>query len=201
MKKWILLILGLLLAGCGSQEKVIDRSEGKYYTAEILSTGRDYGQRLKISGKDQSFTLDLSEINPWKVEFCNLDGGEEELAIGVFKESPLHKIMAKRVFFYNIGEGRLVPKYRMSRLSYPFDDFALADVDGCGNDELIALERTKDGRFQLGGYQWFGFVFERVYSGEVWDEAYELDGERGLFLADGENIYPIVLIEGELRLE
>lgn len=121
----------------------------------------DTSRRLTVAGAN-NFTTDLSPVFPWKLKFCNLDGGEPELCIGVIKKSPLHQVLMKRLFFYNLGANGLIPKYRMSRTVYPFLDAVIRDVTGDGHDDLITLEFNDSGNFVLGLYEWQFFGFERT---------------------------------------
>ena len=135
------------------------------------------------SGKKQgSPVFRLKKLNPWKLMAGDVDGdGELEIAVGVYKKSRYDPILEKRPFFYNWKKGRLVPKWLGSRLSRRFDDFVLADLDGDGSHELVALERVKDrsgagvkggssdsvadkvgNKYVLGVYKWHSFGFSWV---------------------------------------
>lgn len=102
----------------------------------------------------------LGSLNPWKVLIADADGdGLEEIAVGVYKKSRFHPIMAKRLFVYSWdGEG-LQPKWLGSRLSRPFTDFAFMD------GKLVAIEETRDQAMELAVYEWNGFGFSREWSG------------------------------------
>lgn len=42
--------------------------------------------------KTTLYSDDLTKIKPWKIKFGNLIGKEEpEIALGIYKETPLHK--------------------------------------------------------------------------------------------------------------
>lgn len=174
--KTILFLLSvcLLLFGCEKKQYIIDQASFESYQAELRSSNPDTGERLYIKTGESEFEIEMAEIKPWRVDFCNVDGGEIELALGVYKESPLHEVEMKRLFFYNLREDRIKPKYRMSRLTYPFDDYILTDIDRDGRDEIIAIEVTEEGGHMLGGYRWTNFAFERSYSGEEIDREGEI---------------------------
>ena len=67
-----------------------------------------------------------------------------------------------RPFVYGWDGTRLYPKWLGSRLSRPFDDAVLGNVDGDAAAELVAVEHTRDGRRELAAYDWSGFGFERA---------------------------------------
>lgn len=162
--------------------KLMDSSEIGNFKAEII-----FPSDLRVTYGEKEFLLDGSKMRPWKVEFCNIDGGEPELLVGVYKESPHHKEEAPRPFFYNIDleAGRLKAKIRLSRLSNPLKDFIMLDIDGDGRDEIVSLELAKDGTCMIGGYKWTNFAFERAYTSEPLDGKIEfLDKEGKIGIED-----------------
>lgn len=169
MKKIILslLVLMFILTGC-SKTNIIDFDESGDLKVQVLGTDKTFGEKIQITTKDQDFKIDVKGMNPWKIEICNIDGGDLELAIGVYKESPHHREKAKRVFLYNIDykKKRLQPKIRISRLNNPLEDFIMKDIDENGQDNIIALEKLKDGTYQLAAYKWTNFSFDRPYTSE-----------------------------------
>lgn len=134
----------------------------------VILTGRrwqEFGSDIVIysivNGKKEVFRRDISHLKPWKIDIGDVDGdGNLEIAIGVYKESPLHPIMAKRPFIYNFNGNDLIPKWRGSRLSRPFSDFLLFDVDQDGVCEIVAIEDLADGGHIINSYKWKGFGFE-----------------------------------------
>lgn len=202
MKKIILSlwVLALILTGC-SKTKVIDFDECGDLKVQILGPDKTYGDEIQITTKDQDFKIDVKGMNPWKIEICNIDGGDLELAIGVYKESPHHRERAKRVFLYNIDyeKKRLQPKIRISRLNNPLEDFIMKDIDENGQDNIIALEKLKDGTYQLAAYKWTNFSFDRPYTCEIFEEKIiflDKDGriqvgeeEKNLYLQGGQILW------------
>ncbi|MDO5028694.1 MAG: hypothetical protein Q4E36_05455, partial [Bacillota bacterium] len=170
MKKIILCLIGLvfLVSACEQEKIIIDSDTRADTSISIVGTDKTYGDQIHIKNPSYDFYIDVEGMNPWKIQFCNIDGGQEEVAIGVYKESPHHKVMAKRVFLYNIDyeRQRLSPKIRISRLSNPLEDFIMADLDQEGRDSIISLERLKDGSSQLAAYKWTNFSFDRSYSSQ-----------------------------------
>lgn len=169
MKKIILslFVLAFILTGC-SKANVIDFDEREDLKVQILGQDQTFGNEIQITTKDQDFIIDVEGMNPWKIQICNIDGGDLELAIGVYKESPHHREKVKRVFIYNIDyeKKKLQPKIRISRLNNPLEDFIMKDIDENGQDNIIALEKLKDGSYQLAAYKWTNFSFDRPYSSE-----------------------------------
>ena len=124
----------------------------------------DEAKRGKAEGAPslkEIYRYDMAEINPWKVQTCDVDGdGEKEISIGVFKKARFHPVMAKRPFIYSLTDGCLSPKLLGSRLSRPFTDYIFSDINSDGKDELIAIEYLADGRKAVNTYSWKGFGFE-----------------------------------------
>lgn len=196
---WLFLILSMV--GCGPKEQVLDRAESNEYVLEIISTGMTYGEKLVIKKGDETYTIEMAEMNPWRVEFCNVDGGEPEVALGVYKESPFHEVMARRIFFYNLDGTALVPKYRMSRLSYPFVDFTMYDLDEDGRDEILAVEWMKDGGQRVGAYEWTNFGFERVYESDPLPEDAHASEEEHYAFYDEKGNFKFRLKDGGIEWE
>lgn len=169
------------------EKNLIDEAGFEDINVEILSSNKEYGDEIHIINSSQEFTIDVEGMNPWKLEFCNVDGGEVELAIGVYKESPHHKDQVHRVFFYNIDfkNERLKPKLRISRLNNPLVDFIMEDIDRDGYDEIISIEKTKEGRYLLGGYNWTNFAFERSYFSKELEKKPEFLEEDSYVKIDG----------------
>lgn len=126
-----------------------------------------YGTRLVVLNyKDRlnkRYEREFKELNPWKVQTSDVDGdGRKEIALGVYKESYFHPVMAKRPFLYLWNREDIVPMWRGSRLSRPFDDYIFYDLDDDKTDELIAIERLQDGKSVINAYKWAGFGFESI---------------------------------------
>ncbi|WP_138159481.1 hypothetical protein [Peptoniphilus catoniae] len=149
-----------------------------YRSGEIKRVGLIYRKPLslkrivEIIDEDSGeilYSMDLSEIKPWKIKFGNLvSRSEPEIALGVFKKTPLHNIKAKRCFIYNLNkeEKKLVPRIRISKFSRPMIDFRPYDIDADGIWELISIEENKDKSQRIAAYRWRDFGFELVYEGD-----------------------------------
>ncbi len=126
-----------------------------------------YGQKLVMLSYDNGFNKhyerEFKELNPWKVQTCDVDGDLRiEIALGVYKEASFHPVMAKRPFLYHWDKGDIVPMWRGSRLSRPFEDYIFFDINADGKDEIIAIERLQDGKALINAYSWAGFGFESI---------------------------------------
>lgn len=178
-----------------SKDIVLDRADNNDVSAEIISQDHKFGRDLKIKAKGKEFIIDVEELKAWKVDFCNVDGGEMELALGVYKKTPFDPKFDRRCFLYNIDfkNRKLKPKLRISRLYNPIVDFNLCDIDGDSYDEIISIEKNIDGNFLFGVYDWTNFAFQRNHGSMILKEEPK-------FL-DKEKKVEIEGIERELYLE
>ena len=150
--------------------EIMNKKEGylikneKHSIELIKNRNAKYANRIHIKSlKDSevSYTKDIADLNAWKLEVGDIDGdGIDEIALGVYTESPLHPIDAKRPYIYSFNGEALIPKWRGSRLSRPFVDFVLYDIDEDGTDEIIAIEILKSRKYKINSYKWKGFGFE-----------------------------------------
>ena len=177
-----LIFLLVFLTGCsGNEAKVIDSASQGKLLAEIISPDGEFGSELKIKNKNEEFIVDVSDLKPWKIDLANVDGGEMELALGVYKKTPFDQKFARRCFLYNIDfkNQKLRPKLRISRLHNPIKDFNLCDIDSDTYDEIISIEKNIDGNYLFGVYDWTNFAVERNHGSEVlMDEPKFLDKEK-----------------------
>ena len=197
--KYILFLL-IFLTGCrGDEAKVIDSASEANLLAEIISLDDKYGSELRIKNKNEEFIIDVSDLRPWKVDFCNVDGGEMELALGVYKKTPFDQKFDRRCFLYNIDfkNQKLRPKLRISRLHNPIKDFNLYDLDGDGYDEIISIEKNIDGNYLFGVYDWTNFAVERNYSSKNLkvvpkfldkEKKVEIDGKKCELYLEGDEV-------------
>lgn len=185
--KYIILLL-IFLTAC-SKDTVLDRIEINDVSAEIISQDHKFGRDLKIKAKGNEFIIDVEELKAWKVDFCNVDGGEMELALGVYKKTPFDPKFDRRCFLYNIDfkNRTLKPKLRISRLYNPIVDFNLCDIDGDSYDEIISIEKNIDGNFLFGVYDWTNFAFQRNHGSLILKEEPKfLDKEKKVEIAGSE---------------
>ena len=185
--KYIFLLL-IFLTAC-SKDIVLDRADNNDVSAEIISQDHKFGRDLKIKAKGKEFIIDVEELKAWKVDFCNVDGGEMELALGVYKKTPFDPKFDRRCFLYNIDfkDRKLKPKLRISRLYNPIVDFNLCDIDGDSYDEIISIEKNIDGNFLFGVYDWTNFAFQRNHGSMILKEEPKfLDKEKKVEIAGSE---------------
>lgn len=208
-KKLILsiLIIFLVLVGLNyihikSDEISLVTSSGEARVVLFRKQFSSYSNRIEIETSGDVYRRDFKGENPlniWKLEVGDVEGdGEMELALGVYKKSPHHKVMAKRVFLYNIVDGRLKPKFRASRLSLPMDDFILYDIDGDGRDEIVSIE-IKDKSYFIAAYHYENFHLPRDYVSKplVMKPSFE---EKGKVMYDGRT-FNLNIIEKEIEMK
>ncbi len=224
--------ISLLLISCNksSEEKMVDFIVGDIdgdgteelllinaVTAEGTLEGiGDYGSHLEIFEEydieedralpkgEAEYRFDLSGIKPFELQLGDIDGdNQNEIAIQVFKTAKFHQVEVRRPFFYRLGSGNLDPVWLGSRLSRPYEDFILMDIDGDTIDEIIAIEVLEDGSYVLAGYEWKGFGFElRAESKPIQEELSFI--KQGIYketeLKLGDQSAEILLESEELKL-
>lgn len=167
--------------GDSNEELLIIEGSGKEF----------YGDKLLIlswdNGIKKVYDREFKELNPWKIQACEVDGdGRLEIALGVYKEANFHPVMAKRPFLYHWNGEDIVPVWRGSRLSRPFDDYIFLDLDADGKDELTAIEMLPDGKRLINAYKWSGFGFESVAESGHYEDIIEIvkqyKGKESLFI-------------------
>ncbi len=99
-------------------------------------------------------------FNPESIQLAELDGDPlPEIAIGVYKTTRFHPVMARRLFIYDWTDNdRLSPKWLGSRLGLTLERFAFARADD-GIDRLLTVEHSGRQRLALRQYRWMGFGF------------------------------------------
>ena len=170
----------------------------------------DLERRGYIPAAKIVYSLDLAEIFPMKIQLGDVNGdGVCELAICVYKTTKFHPIMAKRPFFFDLVDGNLIPIWLGSRLSRPFDDYVLRDMDEDGICEVVSTEWLEDGRRVVAVYDWRGFGFELTAQSEAFDGTLSFEaGETAAaqveltMLGGGETRrLTFLLVDGELIYE
>jgi len=203
---------------CNINNKAMDYAigdvNGDDFEELIILTKRGfktYGSEVVVFKLDSRITEiyreDFSDLNPWKVAAGDVDGdGIDEISVGVFKKTPLYQVMDKRPFIYYYKDNRLLPKWRGSRLSKPFDDYDFFDIDGDAMDELISIEVLQNGKKVINTYKWRGFGFEGFLQSESFEDIKDLkvrDSSVFITVVEKEGIYQgIVNFEGDkLKIE
>lgn len=152
-------------------------------TAEKRAPGGAYGDRLTIMEYYGNIyglhkiinSFDFKDLQPSKVLAGDINGdGLPEIGVCVYKATTFHQVLEKRPFFYSLRNGNLVPIWLGSRLSRPFTDYILHDIDGDGTDNIIAIELTASGGFAVSAYAWAGFGFEQIAESAVHENIFNL---------------------------
>lgn len=159
-----------------------------------------YPNRISINGKVHIYK-DRYRLNVWKVEAGVVtDEGVENVVLGVYNKSPFHQETEKRVFVYIVKNDELRPRYRASKLSTPFEDFVLYDVEGDGVIEIVTLDNIK-GMNSISAYKLKKMTIYREYFSKNYECLSELNVNDGLYVkADGE-AKKVVLSGDELLLK
>ncbi len=145
----------------------ISASDGTLFIITGLN-GEPRGDRIIVlsqaDGKlERVFTFEDSGQNPWKIETAKLDRNMTLfICIGVWKKTRLDPVFDNRLFVYAWDGKKFIPKWRGSRLSSPFIDFTLADINKDGIYELISLELQKNRLYRIMSYKWNGFGFDAL---------------------------------------
>lgn len=138
-----------------------------------LETGERYGSYIDIWREfemsneipvpvgEPDHRFDLSDIKPFRIQAGDINGdGVAEIAVSVYKTAEFHPVPAKRPFFYDLADGELEPVWLGSRLSRPYADYILFDMDDDDIEEIVSIEYTESGNQVLAVYDWKGFGFE-----------------------------------------
>ncbi|WP_459128879.1 FG-GAP repeat domain-containing protein [Guggenheimella bovis] len=140
---------------------------------ELLLFTRFSPKRMIINDGVTFVQRNVEDLNIWKVTSGDIDhNGTLDLGLGVFKKSPYHQVMAKRLFYYTYKNGDILPLFRASRTSLPLEDFWT--VSFSEKTRPVVKERTEDGKYVLSIYDWRGFGFYLIKRyGPYEDFAYE----------------------------
>ncbi|MDR0446743.1 MAG: hypothetical protein LBH17_06950 [Oscillospiraceae bacterium] len=163
----------------GADELLLISGDGKIDTGERYgelllvcdaSAFADLESRGYIPPEKIQHSIELSEKCPMKVQLGDINGdGVSEISICVYKTATFHPVMAKRPFFFDLVEGNLIPVWLGSRLSRPFDDYILYDIDADSISEIISIERLELDSRVVAAYNWKGFGFEILAQSEAFD--------------------------------
>jgi hypothetical protein len=178
------IFLIFLLSNCQNEEK------DTFYTT--LKNGQEIGIRLikfdkenetqedKLNFAIQTFLKKDIENNTtildeWKLpypvynfEVADADNdGQDDIWVGVIKETRFDKNLRKRLFLFKIIEGKIRPLWLGSRMSKPLVDFSPAylidSLDKTKKKCIIkTIEQEKNGKFLVANYQWRKFGIEFI---------------------------------------
>jgi hypothetical protein len=87
--------------------------------------------------------------------------GREQVVLGAWSRTRRHDEQEPHRTIWVVGwrGDRFVDLWRGSALARPLRDFRVADLDGDGIDELLALESRRGGGCMATAYAWTGFGF------------------------------------------
>lgn len=160
----------VLIAISGDGEIDTGERHGQVLLVCDASAETDMNRLGYIPPEKIRHSIELSGIKPIKVQLGDVNGdGVNEIAICVYKTAKFHPVMAKRPFFFNLVDGNLIPVWLGSRLSRPFDDYVLYDIDADAVDEIISVEQLENGKRVIAVYNWKGFGFEMLTQSEEFD--------------------------------
>ncbi len=160
-----------------------NKKKDTFYTT--LKDGEKIGIRLikKENKKDkhnfaiQTFLKEKSKKNTildeWKLpypvynfEIGDADNdGQDDIWVGVIKETRFDKNLRKRLFLFKIIEGKIRPLWLGSRMSKPLVDFSPAYlIDSLDKKKCIirTIEKERNGNFLVANYQWRKFGIEFI---------------------------------------
>lgn len=174
----LLLFLG---SSCQTKEK------NTFYTT--LKDGQEIGIRLIEFDKENETQKDkhnfaiqifLKEDNKiildeWKLpyqvynfEVADADNdGQDDIWVGVIKETRFDRNLRKRLFLFKIIEGKIRPLWLGSRMSKPLVNFRPAylidSLDKMTKTCIIkTMEKEKSGKFLIANYKWRKFGVEFI---------------------------------------
>lgn len=153
--------------------------DGKRELLILLGSPRiNAPKELCIFKDDLSYVVkdfSVTRLNPIDFTVGEMnDDGVRELLMLVYKTSRLHPVYMMRPFFYQVSGETLKPIWRGSRLSAPFSEILLNDIDGDGVDELFAVEYNRYRRKYIRAYRWNGFGFTAFATGKDYLDIHEL---------------------------
>lgn len=130
-------------------------------TAECITLNPRRDPTVSVTRNGKQLWQDVRrDLKPWKLVVADVDGdGKREIILGVYKSTRFFPTPHNCLFVYGWDGRRTYPKWLGSSLSKPFTDFTFADVDADRADELISVERLRDGRYCVVTYSWNGFGF------------------------------------------
>ena len=177
---------------------------GEYY-GKSVEIYRDFtiSDGMITVGEKPDYSFDFTNMKPLKVQLGDVDGDKRaDINIIMYKKVKFHNALAKRPFFYNFDSQKLIPLWLGSRLSKPFDDIILADIDNDGIAELIAIEELENKNRILAVYKWEGFGFNLFIQGSEEFKKIKFDNNKdGInVIADGKE-REVKIVKENLLLE
>lgn len=167
-----LLLMAAPLAAQGYNKTLkidLDR-DGKKETL-VLDAKRDPSLSI-YQGKRKTWSGIPRRWKPWKMTTGDVDGdGKLDIILGVHKSTRFMPFEHNCLFVWGFDGKQATKKWLGSSLSKPFSDFLAFDIDGDGEDELIALEQKQNGKKCIVVYSWIGFGFASDWQSGDWKKA------------------------------
>ena len=162
-------------------QELIDYAYNKDYLFAVLGDKKDrrYGNAVCIYRSENLSSkvnwikvseYDFSKVLPWKVEIGDIDDSENlELFIGVYKSTHFDNKQNNRMFVFNWDGEKLSKKWTGSQIGYCMKDFYVIDFLDMYGDELIILDKNKEGKERILIYYWLDFGFTLLAESENFD--------------------------------
>ena len=202
-----LIILLVLVMACVFTKKksvyqVFDEDNRPWQMTVVRPLWSKYSNKVIFTSGDDKFIMDFKgkyEHNIYKIQTGRVnDETNFDIAFGVYNKAPSHQVYAKRMFIYYIDDGILRPKFRCSRFIRPMVDFAMADLDGDGFDEIYTIEKYKN-QYSLNMYRQYDLKIELISSFDLDFKADSFLIDQGLFIV-GDQTHQVYLKNEEVSI-
>ena len=198
----LVLVMACVFAKKKSVYQVFDEDNRPWQMTVVRPLWSKYSNKLIFTSGDDKFIMDFKgkyEHNIYKIQTGRVnDETNFDIAFGVYNKAPSHQVYAKRMFIYYIDDGVLRPKFRCSRFIRPMVDFAMADLDGDGFDEIYTIEKYKN-QYSLNMYRQYDLKIELISSFDLDFKADSFLIDQGLFLV-GDEIHQVYLKNEEVSI-
>ena len=152
----------------------------------ILDATRDPALTI-YHGKTKTWSGIPRQWKPWKMTTGDVDGdGKLDIILGVHKSTRFMPFDHNCLFVWGFEGKVATKKWLGSSLSKPFSDFLSFDIDGDGEDELIALEEKQNKKKCVVVYSWIGFGFASDWQSGDWKKAKLLRVEKNKIIVEVE---------------
>jgi hypothetical protein len=170
-------ILLVLFPGCSAPQDpwVLKKTEimihDQYFDGQVQITAISGGFRIALlDSRGEKLDRTIFYHQPYQMDTADVNrDGRTEILIGLIKPTEFDPEERKRLFILRIDEGQLRPLWLGSKVCQQLVDFkALA------NGVVRTLEKTKQGNYAIGIYQWQGFgltLMEYTSNEKPYDEA------------------------------
>ena len=198
----LVLVMACVFAKKKSVYQVFDEDNRPWQMTVVRPLWSKYSNKLIFTSGDDKFIMDFKgkyEHNIYKIQTGRVnDETNFDIAFGVYNKAPSHQVYAKRMFIYYIDDGVLRPKFRCSRFIRPMVDFAMADLDGDGFDEIYTIEKYKN-QYSLNMYRQYDLKIELISSFDLDFKADSFLIDQGLFIV-GDQTHQVYLKNEEVSI-